>query len=379
MSRKGENIRKRKDGRWEGRYPVYSVTGKKKILRSIYGKTYSEVKEKLLYAKTCELDKHYTIYCGMQEYDDKTNICFGTIALDWLDNIRLTKKYSTYIKYMNIYNRYLIDTIGEYDIIEVTDRLIRQEVVCNPLSESIERSIYCVINQIFDYAGTVYHIEIDRAKRSKSTYPAKPATILSENEQFDLLDVLYKNMDIYKVGVLLCMSTGLRLGEICSLKWSDIDFETRVLHVNRTVQRIAIVEDGKAIKTGLLEGNPKSLHSNRYIPLPDALYELICNHRTGGEYFFNTNKPMEPRTYQKMFRRYLEEAGVSNKNFHALRHTFATNLVIAGADVKTLSEILGHANVQITLNRYVHPSIDNKRTQLNSLFSVRGQKAGRLM
>ncbi len=379
MSRKGENIRKRKDGRWEGRYLIYSTRENKKVSRSVYGKTYTEVKEKLLLAKAATLVKQPEIYHETHEHDNRDYICFETIAFDWFEDIRFTKKHSTYIKYMNIYNQYLADTVGDYDITEVTDELIRQEVVCGPLSESIERSIYCVINQVFDYARSEYHIDIDKAKRRKSAYPIKPAKILSEKEQLDLLNVLYTNMDIYKLGVLLCMSTGLRLGEICSLKWSDIDFDTRVLHVNRTVQRIATVEGDNTIRTTLFEDDPKSLHSNRYIPLPDALYELICHFRTDSEYFFNDNKPLEPRTYQNKFHRYLKEAGVANKNFHSLRHTFATNLVTTGADVKSLSEILGHANVQITLNRYVHPSMDNKRSQLDSLFSIRGQNMGQTL
>ena len=375
MSRKGENIRKRKDGRWEGRYLVYSETEKRKISRSVYGKTYTETKEKLLRAKAAILVPQAHIYYELPKYKSRNYMCFEAVATEWFDNIRLTKKYSTYIKYMNVYNRYLADTISDYDITEITDELIRQDVLSDSLSESIERSIYCVVNQIFDYAKTEHHIEVGKAKRRKSAHPIKPAKVLSEKEQLDLLNVLYTNMDIYKLGVLLCISTGLRLGEICSLKWSDIDFETRVLHINRTVQRIATSEDN-TIRTTLFEGDPKSLHSNRYIPLPDALYELICHYRTDSEYFFNDNKPLEPRTYQNKFQRYLKEAGISNKNFHALRHTFATNLVTTGADVKSLSEILGHANVQITLNRYVHPSMDNKRSQLDSLFSIRGQNTG---
>lgn len=386
MSRKGENIRKRKDGRWEGRYLIYSEEKQKKVFRSVYGKTYTEAKEKLLKAKVAVLIPQSNTYYDMQGINmagtlsvAKAYICFETLAFEWFDDIRLTKKHSTYVKYLNIYNQYLADTIGDYDITEITDELIRQEVVCTSLSESIERSIYCVINQVFDYAKNTCHIELDKAKRRKSTRPVKPARILSEKEQLDLLNVLYTDMDIYKLGVLLCISTGLRLGEICSLKWSDIDFETRVLHVNRTVQRIATATDNTIIKTALFEDDPKSSHSNRYIPLPDALYKLIWQFKTESIYFFNDNKPLEPRTYQNKFQRYLKETGISNKNFHALRHTFATNLITTGADAKSLSEILGHANVQITLNRYVHPSMDDKRSQLDLLFSIKGQNMGQIV
>ena len=387
MSRKGENIRKRKDGRWEGRYLIYSEEKQKKISRSVYGKTYTETKEKLLKAKsealfeakeTCVPDR---VHIANIPKNNADNMLFGTIATCWLNDMKANKKYSTYIKYKTIYQRYLFENFNNYYIGDITDDIVNILLIRTNdkqiLSESIEKSIYCVINQIFNYAEASYHIKISKVKRRKNSKPGKPVKILSEKEQLDLLNILYEDMDIYKLGVLICISTGLRLGEICSLKWSDIDFETRVLHVNRTVQRISVTE-GTAIKTTLLEDDPKSLYSNRYIPLPDALYELICQYKTDSVYFFNCDKPMEPRTYQKKFHKYLKNAGISNKNFHTLRHTFATNLVTCGADVKSLSEILGHSNVQITLNRYVHPSMDNKRSQLDSLFSIKGQNMGQI-
>ncbi len=388
MSRKGENIRKRKDGRWEGRYLIYSEAKQKKISRSVYGKTYTEAKEKLLKAKVEVLipaKEPFTPSIKMSVADTSQNstgyMRFDTVAAEWLDDIRINKKHSTYIKYKTIYQKYLFESLSDYYIGDITDDIIRELLIRTKdeqiLSESIEKSIYCVVNQIFNYTEASYHIKVDKARRRKNSKPSKPIKILSEKEQLDLLNVLYEDMDIYKLGVLICIFTGLRLGEICSLKWSDIDFQTRVLHVNRTVQRISIVEE-TAIKTTLLEDDPKSLYSNRYIPLPDALYELICRYKTDSVYFFNCDKPMEPRTYQKKFHKYLKNAGISDKNFHTLRHTFATNLVTSGADVKSLSEILGHSNVQITLNRYVHPSMDNKRSQLDSLFSIKGQNMGQI-
>ena len=182
-------------------------------------------------------------------------------------------------------------------------------------------------------------------------------------------------MDISKAGIFLCLSTGLRLGEICSLKWVDIDQERRLLHVNRTVQRIKSKE-GPA-KTVLLETAPKSVFSNREIPMPDTLLALLMPFKKAGqEYILCTNKPMEPRTYQNHFKRYLGETKIPNYNFHTLRHTFATNCIDSGMDIKSLSEILGHSNVQITLDRYVHPSMDTKRKYINALSVDYGQLCG---
>lgn len=192
MSRKGENIRKRKDGRWEGRYLVYSE--EKKIFRSVYGKTYTEAKEKLIKARIAELMPPPGNTPKTRRYTVKNYTSFASLATDWFDGIRLIKKHSTYIKYLNIYNQYLAETIGNYDITEITDELIRHEVMTvgeTELSESIERSIYCVINQIFVHAKTAHNIEVDKPVRRKSVRSIKPVKILSEKEQLDLLNVLY--------------------------------------------------------------------------------------------------------------------------------------------------------------------------------------------
>ena len=189
------------------------------------------------------------------------------------------------------------------------------------------------------------------------------------------MQFLHKDMDISKAGIFLCLSTGLRLGEICSLKWGDIDSERGLLRVSRTVQRIKSKE-GPA-KTILLETAPKSVFSNREIPIPDTLLSLLMPFRRAEqEYVLCTNRPMEPRTYQNHFKKYLGDIKVPDYNFHTLRHTFATNCIDRGMDIKSLSEILGHSNVQITLDRYVHPSMDMKRKYINALSADYGQLCG---
>lgn len=189
------------------------------------------------------------------------------------------------------------------------------------------------------------------------------------------MQFLHNNMDISKAGIFLCLSTGLRLGEVCALKWEDIDIEQKILHVNRTVQRIES-KDGFQ-KTALLETPPKSSFSNREIPISDSLLQILAHFRkTEQGYVLCTHKPMEPRTYQNHFKRYLQTINAPSYNFHTLRHTFATNCIDNGMDIKSLSEILGHSDVQITLNRYVHPSMDTKRKYINALLDDYGQLCG---
>ncbi len=370
MSRHGENIRKRKDGRWEGRYGIYEPRCGKKIVRSVYARTYEEVKEKLLSARICAES-------GLKGKMADTNIQFHTAAQEWLNTVEKKKKYATYIKYQSIYEKYIREntaalTASDFgDIVPAT--LFREKE--RFLSDSLKRSIICVLNQILSYADLQYHTGYFRYSYQKQGSGNKPVRVLNQTEQAKLLQCLYHKTDIYKTGILLCFSTGLRLGEICSLKWSDIDLKEKVLHVNTTVQRIAV--KGKKEKTMLLEGYPKSCFSEREIPLSEDIVRLLTPYySTTAKYVVNQNKPMEPRTYQNKFYGYLKTAGVEKKNFHTLRHTFATNCINSGTDVKSLSEILGHSDVKITLNRYVHPTLETKRQHMNSLAVIYGQIMG---
>lgn len=176
------------------------------------------------------------------------------------------------------------------------------------------------------------------------------------------------------MAVLLCLYTGFRLGELCALKWEDIDFSNQLISVARTVQRLHV--EGHETKTKLLVTEPKSSYSRREIPLSPTILELLMCFQNNKEYVFGGNDPLEPRTLQYQFKKILREAGIPNKKFHILRHTFATNCVEGGADAKSLSELLGHSNVQITLNRYVNPSIDIKRKHIDELAVFYGQIHG---
>lgn len=175
---------------------------------------------------------------------------------------------------------------------------------------------------------------------------------------------------------MLCLHTGLRLGELCALKWGDIDYNNRTLTVNRTVQRVAV--EGHISKTILMEADPKSESSRRIVPLTANVLNRLWELKGDRPYVFGEEKPLDPRTMQYRFKRLLKEAGVGDRNFHILRHVFATNCIGNGMDVKALSEILGHADVKITLNRYVHPTMDTKREQLDILSDYYGQICGQV-
>lgn len=376
MSRRGDNIRKRADGRWEGRYRMATAGGATRY-RSIYGKSYNEVKEKLAGVNN-PIKESQPCYsnAGMADREKSNyNIRFNPLMEEWLGEIEKSRKYSTYIKYKTLY-RCHIQTLFEDDMLsEMTNLHIHERIAGLAVSDSIRQSILAVIKQTLRYGEEQYGCSITPIVNKSARSRLHSIEIMNRSEQMRLVRFLHEDMDISKAGIFLCLSTGLRLGEVCSLKWTDIDVKRMLLHVNRTVQRIESKE-GPA-KTILLETPPKSVFSKRDIPLPDNLLPLLMTFRKAGqEYVLCTNKPMEPRTYQNHFKRYLEKICAPNYNFHILRHTFATNCIDSGMDIKSLSEILGHSNVQITLNRYVHPSIETKRKYINALSVDYGQLCG---
>lgn len=371
MSRRGENIRKRKDGRWEGRYSAYEPHSRKNVVRSIYAKSYSEVKEKLSAAK---MDAQYMV----KRQKCAEDVLFYLVADEWLATVQNTKKHATFIKYRFIYQKHIKEKIKNLALAGLDEdslAQIFQDENNEALSDSLQKSIACVMNQILSYAASNYHTEKIRYSNQRQKTGNKPVEVLSQTEQTRLLRYLYEEMDVFKLGIVVCISTGLRVGEICALKWKDIDLERKLLYVSATVQRITV--DGKETRTVLLEGEPKSVCSKREIPLSDELVKLILPYYKSTEkYMLHKNKPLDPRTYQNKFQKYLQAADIGHKNFHCLRHTFATNCINSGADIKSLSEILGHSDVKITLNRYVHPTLETKRQHMNSLSAIYGQYLG---
>lgn len=386
MARHGENLRKRMDGRWEGRYKVFDENRGKYVYRSVYGRDYGEAKEKLSRARlglACQgMDKKTAaeMESGRRESADGTGggVLFSQAGGEWLLEVGRRRKYSTYIKYDTIYRTHLAGIIGSCRLSSGITQELGEKIFDHlskaGLSESLQKSIICVANQIFAFANRHYQAGIPPLERPAAKAKRKSAATFSRAEQAALLDCIYGQMDSFKAAVLLCLYTGLRLGELCALRWTDIDFAGKTLTVNRTVQRIAV--PGHMTKTVLLETAPKSESSRRTIPLTSELLEILSQLKREQPYVFGREKPLEPRTLQYHFKKILKEAGIKGKSFHTLRHTFATNCVENHMDVKTLSELLGHSDVKITLNLYIHPTMDLKRKQIRALSDFYGQIYG---
>lgn len=377
MPRHGENIRKRGDGRWEGRYPVYSEAKGRQIYRSVYGRTYKEVKEKLSVHKSGPPESGGLPKPHMQHeiWQDANQILLSEAAREWFEKVKDTRKQSTYVKYMVIYTAHLKGPLHNVYLHNLTNSFVA-ETFSYPMSDSIRKSIYCVLNQILKFSSQKYAVSMPNLRSTVTSERRRPVQILNREEQVQLFTSLCYKTDIFKMAILLCLYTGLRLGELCALKWSDIDFGNSLIRVSSTVQRLAV--DDSPTKTILLETAPKSDFSKREIPLTPSVLELLKQFKNSGEYVFGCSRPMEPRTLQNHFKKLTKEIGIPEKNFHMLRHTFATNCIEGGTDVKSLSEILGHSDVQITLNRYVHPSMDTKRRHLHALSAFYGQIYGQV-
>lgn len=331
----------------------------------MYARTYTNTKKKLDAAKNHAQSTLVQKESGSAaDYDQSMPV--DDIAAGWLQEIRKKRKYSTYAKYSEVYYTHIQPVLGRLTLSVLTQEKVNQVLVTDQtISRSLSASISCVLNQIMKYGAEEYGIVPYQLKPETERKEPIDIEALTISEQSRLINWLHEDMNISKAGILLCMTTGIRLGEICALKWEDIDFENNLLYVRRTVQRISINEGDQ--KTKLMEGEPKSCFSKRKIPLSDYIVNILMLYRENEGYLLQKAKPMEPRTYQNRYAKYLEEARLPKTNFHILRHTFATNCINNGTDIKSLSEIMGHSDVRITLNRYVHPTLDTKRQYMNSL------------
>lgn len=365
MSKPGKNIYKRKDGRWEGRYVKKRVDGKNKY-GYVFGRTYEEAEEKLN-AAISDIEQ---ILASSES--------FKTVAEEWIENQKPGLKASSVSKYRNILNSYLIPRFGNIKISDISradvskysrELLVSGGTKADGLEPKTVNSILSVAKNVFDFAKREKDMNIPSIKDISVKQPQKPMRILSVDEQQCLSRYLQENISACSAGILLCLYTGLRIGEICALRWKDICIREKYLHVRMTMQRIQ-VDDLENKKTKVVIQSPKSDCSIRIIPIPDEMLQLLLPFKTGAETFVLTGMAqcfIEPRNLENHFKATAKKCGITDVNFHALRHTFATRCVEVGFDIKSLSEILGHASVNITLNRYVHPSMELKQKNMNML------------
>ena len=309
---------------------------------------------------------------------EKNANVFSTVAAEWFENIKFKTKESTQNKYYNLLMQYILPSYGEqkleeitYDVIEsYSNRLLTAGgKTGGGLSPKTVNDVMVLLRSILRFASRKgMYVPFDGSSvQVKRT--AKPIRVLSQYEQEQLCKYILAEPKGPKIGILICLFTGLRVGEICALRWEDVSFKEQTIYVHHTVQRLQTnCSDGP--KTKIVMTTPKSASSIRIIPIPDELLAILIAYQKSTTGFLLTNDEMEfiePRTMQNQFKYALKASGIEDVNFHVIRHTFATRCIEVGFDVKSLSEILGHANVNITMNRYVHPTLEMKKENMKKL------------
>lgn len=366
MARRGENIYKRKDGRWEGRYIKCRDISGKAVYGYVYSRTYTETKEKLTKISAEVKSKAH----------NPTSKDLSTYAFEWLETVLLYCKQSTYVKYHNIVHKHIIKELGNLIISEIETNTLsiycQQKQFNDKLSAKSVKDILSVIKQIFKYAsnsGAVINCDFSNVS-VKSNH--EEVSIITNFQLRKLIDFLTTHINHVNVGILLSLYTGIRIGEVCALKYDDLNIESRILRIDKTMQRIQNF-NGNSNKTDIIISSPKSTCSLREIPIPQSVVDIIIENKlySKSSYILTGEKDryIEPRTLQNKFNKIASSCGIDNVTFHMLRHTFASNCIEAGVDAKSLSEILGHSNVNITLNRYVHSSMKIKKMNIEKLYS----------
>lgn len=296
----------------------------------------------------------------------------------WLKNyIKPTAKIRTYERYSQVAEQHIISSIGEEDIDDITPlklQLFVTDLMNNGnlltgkgLAANSVNGIITVIQSSLKLAYTLGETKkyiADRIKRPKPREKVVTCFSLSEQKKIEQAILTVKRSKMF--GVVLCLYTGLRIGELLSLKWSDVDLAKGTLTVTKTCYD-GKDENGKLCR---IEDTPKTISSRREIPLPKQIIQLLREYKKVGNsrYIISSNgKPCYVRSYQRCFSLLLKELNIEHKGFHSLRHTFATRAIECGMDVRTLSEILGHKNPTITLNRYAHSMTEHKKEMMNKL------------
>ncbi len=305
----------------------------------------------------------------------ETQTSFEAWSKEWLHRKEPFIKYSTFAAYTNIVINHLIPYWGEKELTEINEEQV-QEYVLHLVSKGrldgngginvrSARDIVVVFKSILRDAA---RLKMIHAPSFELHYPRTEyehrIPVLSKTIQIQLVEAVQNDLTPASSGILLSLYTGLRIGEVCALKWESIDLNEAVLQVKQTVQRVYIKSSRDKGSSKLVMGTPKTRTSRREIPLSKALLAVLRRlpEAPGNSYLLTgTEHCMEVRTFRSFFQSFLDRHSIPRINFHALRHTFATRCIECGADAKTVSEILGHATIAMTMNLYVHPRVEQKR------------------
>ncbi|MBL1227571.1 tyrosine-type recombinase/integrase [Enterococcus sp. BWR-S5] len=364
MTKKGENIYKRKDGRWEGRYIKSRDVSRQIIYGYVYGKKYAEVKEKLTVMKAKTIRTPFAI-----------NQYYGTLK-DWIsfwmvDIMKKNIKSTTYYSYYRLIDNHILQSLGDYRLHEITKKNIQDFVDSlerNGLSSGTIRNIYNILKKCLNAAvqreylagNPCIDIVLPKYRRKKVH-----ALTLAQQEKLEA----YAFQDKDCSPIILALYSGMRIGEISGLKWTDIDFEENTIFVKRTVSRI-LDESTTESKTKIDMNAPKTWESERMIPLATNLKDYLISKKRqacSDHVISCRGKFAEPRVINYRFQKIVAAAGLEKTHFHALRHTFATRCLENGVDIASLSKLLGHQSTRMTLDTYTDSMLEKRQEAIQIL------------
>lgn len=295
------------------------------------------------------------------------------IAAAWKEYKRPYVKQSTMAAYVLILENHILPTFGEDNSLpEHSVQAFVLHKIESGLSTKSVKDILIVLKMVMKFGVkkewmTYYEWDIKYPPNSEN----KVLDVLSVSNHRKILNHIQSHFTFMGLGIYISLSTGLRIGEICSLKWSDINVTDGILTVNRTIERIYIIE-GEKKYTELVINTPKTKNSCREIPMNKELLGMLkpLKKVVNDDYYILTNdeRPIEPRTYRNYYKRLMEKLDIPKLKYHGLRHSFATRCIEVGCDYKTVSVLLGHSNISTTLNLYVHPNMEQKKRCIDKVF-----------
>lgn len=304
---------------------------------------------------------------------DKEVKTFAEVARAWLANKEQFVKRGTYAIYALQIEKHLLPIFGAHQAVseEEAQGFILDKLQSG-LSLKTTKDLIILLKMILRYAIKMYGWQyVEMELKYPTACMAPHIEVLPRTHQRKIMQYVREHFTFRNLGILICLSTGMRIGEICALKWSDIDLVEGVIRVSRSLQRIYMLRPDGSRYTEIVESTPKTSNSMREIPLSRDLKAIIkpLSKIVNTDYYVLTNegKPTEPRTYRMYYRALMQELDMPRLKFHGLRHSFATRCIESGCDYKTVSALLGHANISTTLNLYVHPNLDQKRRVIDQM------------
>ena len=297
----------------------------------------------------------------------------GEVAALWKKDKQQYVKQSTIAAYALILENHILPVFGDKVQLTETDvQAFALKKLQDGLSQKTIKDVLIVLKMIQKFGAKNGDLSfVEWSVKFPTEQTKQELEVLSINNQKRIMQYAIDNFTFRNLGIYICLSTGIRIGEVCALKWGDINIATETISINRTIERIYVI-DGEKRHTEVVIGTPKTKNSLREIPMSKELLKIIrpLKKVMNDEYFILTNeaKPTEPRTYRNYYKQLLKQLGIPDLKFHGLRHSFATRCIESQCDYKTVSVILGHANISTTLNLYVHPNMEQKKKCINQMF-----------